>query len=231
MSRKLLFVILMVLVFILVGCATTTTKLPPKPPKYVYKEEALRPMSKNSLWIDRASLFEDNKARRLNDLVTIKIVENISGSGDAETDVSRESGIDVGITDLFGIPLDLNLSNLYGKGHTFSPTVKSSFENSFKGSGKTKRNSKLIGTITAKVIEVMPNGNLILEGRKDIVINNERQILILRGMVRPEDIDSDNTVLSSRLTDTEIYYVGKGIIQASQSPGWLGTILNKIWPF
>ncbi len=216
---------------VLWGCATTTTKLPPEPPRYVYSEEALRPPSMNSLWIDRASLFEDNKARRLNDLLTVKIVENISGSGDADTSLSKSSETETGITELLGIPTDLNLENLYGKGNTFSPSVNSQFDMSFQGSGKTSRKSRLIGTVTAKVVEVMPNGNLRIEGRKEIILNNERQILIISGIVRPEDIESDNTVLSTRLTDTKIYYLGKGVIQEVQSPGWLGRIINRVWPF
>jgi len=211
------------------SCATTPD-LPPPPPKYVQEKE-VEPPSLNSLWHDRASLYEDVKAQRLNDLVTIKVIENISGSGKADTNTARESSMDANVEDIFGAPLDLNLNNFWGKGNTFSPTAKGSMTNDFKGTGETTREGKLIGTITAKVVEVMPNGNLVLESRKEITINKEKQFFVLRGMVRPYDIASDNTVLSSRVADAQVYFVGKGVVQEKQSPGWLVRILDKVWPF
>jgi flagellar L-ring protein precursor FlgH len=104
-------------------------------------------------------------------------------------------------------------------------------KDSFKGAGETTRTGTLVGTITAKVVEVMPNGNLLLESRKDIVINNERQTLILRGMIRPDDVALDNTIVSSKVADAEVYFVGNGIVQEKQSPGWLVRMLDKAWPF
>ncbi len=218
----------LVLVF-LGACATPS--LPPPPPKYVYKEGPPEERAVNSLWSEGSGLYEDLKARRLNDIVTIKVMENITGSGKADTSIKRDSSLEAGVDELFGAPLNLNLRNLYGQGYTFSPSVKGGMKDDFKGSGETTRQGKLVGTITAKVVEVMPNGNLVLEARKEIIINNEKQILILRGMARPDDIGVDNTILSTRLTDTEIYFVGKGVLQDKQRPGWLVRILDKIWPF
>ena len=216
---------------ILISACATMSELPQPPPKYVYQEAKMAPPSTNSLWRDTASLYEDIKARRLNDLVTIRVIENITGSGKADSSAKRKSSLDAGIDNLFGAPLNLNANNFYGGGRTFTPTIKGFMQDDFQGSGETTREGKLIGTITAKVVEVMPNGNLVLESRKEITINNEKQILIFRGMIRPDDIAIDNTVLSSRVTDAEVYFVGKGIIQDKQSPGWLVRVLDKIWPF
>lgn len=215
---------------VLVSCATTP-ELPPHPLKYVYQEERRERPSSNSLFYEGASLYEDNKARRLNDIVTIRVVENITGSGKADTSAGRKSSLNTGIDDLFGLPLNLNTNNLYGHGKTFSPTVKGSMVDDFTGSGKTSREGRLIGTITAKVVEVMPNGNLLLEARKEITINREKQILVLRGMARPDDIGIDNTIVSNRIADAEIYFVGDGVIQDKQGPGWLVRFLDKVWPF
>jgi flagellar L-ring protein precursor FlgH len=222
--------------FFLSACATAP-QLPPHPPKYVYQEVAIPEPSTNSLWRDSAGLFEDIKARRVNDLVTIKVIENIVGSNSADTSTSRDSSADFSMTDFFGMNNDFNLHNLWGlkgfyKGsNVFSPTVKGKGKSDFKGDGNTAREGKLIGTITAKIVELMPNGNLVLESRKDITINREKQVLIFRGMIRPDDIASDNTILSSRVADAEIYLVGDGVVQDKQGPGWLVRILDKAWPF
>ncbi len=225
---------LALLILVPAACASTP-KLPPPPPRYVYetgRTETARPVTgSNSLWRDTASLFEDVKARRVNDLITINVVENISGSGTADTAASRKSSADAAVNSLLGVPLNLNLQNLYGRGNTFSPTVNGSMTNDFKGSGATTRAGSLVGTITAKVVEVMPNGNLAIESRKDLTINNEKQILILRGMVRPEDLAADNSVSSTRIADAEVFFVGDGIVQSKQDQGWLVKILDKVWPF
>jgi flagellar L-ring protein precursor FlgH len=220
---------LSVIALVLSGCATP--QLPPPPPKYVYHEEKVEKSSRNSLWVDSASLYEDIKARRLNDLVTIKVVENIVGSGKADTNTSRDSALDAQVTNFFGTPTILNAQNFWGNGYAFEPKVQGSMKNEFKGEGETNRSGRLVGTITAKVVEVMPNGNLLLESRKDLIINNERQTLVLTGMVRPDDIAPDNSVLSSRIADAEIYFVGKGVLQEKQSPGWFTRVLDTVWPF
>ena len=219
------------LLLFIAACATTTVQLPPSPPKYVYADEKVEHPSINSLWRDTASLYEDVKARRLNDLVTIRVLENITGSGKADTSTNKASSLDVGVDKFFGAPLNLNANNLYGHGNTFSPGVKGSATNDFKGSGETTREGTLVGTITAKVVEVMPNNNLVLEARKELTINNEKQILVLRGMIRPDDILVDNTVLSTRISDAKIYFVGDGVVQDKQRPGWLVRILDNVWPF
>lgn len=210
------------------GCATTPP-LPPHPPKYVYKEEKAPAVSTNSLWTDRASLYEDTKARRLNDIVTINVVENITGSGTADTSTGKDSSLDASVSTFFGAPL--SMLNAFGKGTSLNPNVSGSMKDTFKGTGSTTRAGKLVGTITAKVAEVMPNGNLVLEARKDITINNEKQTLVLRGMIRTTDIAIDNTISSSKVADAEVFYIGDGVVQDKQSPGWLVKILDKAWPF
>ena len=213
------------------GCATTPT-LPPPPPKYIPEKEASGEVrTANSLWRDTGSILEDFRARRVNDLLTINVLESMSGSGGADTATSRNSSLDASVTAFFGMPLDLNKSNLYGKGHTFSPTVSGEMTDDFAGKGTTNRTGTIVGTITARVVEVMPNGTLSIESRKDITINNEKQTMVLRGSVRPEDISVSNTILSTKVADAEIYLVGDGVLQDKQKPGWLVRIIDNIWPF
>jgi flagellar L-ring protein precursor FlgH len=164
-------------------------------------------------------------------------VENISGSGKADTKTSRDSSATVEMTDFLGMNTDFNLHNVFGLkdlykgGNTFSPKVSGSGKSEFTGKGDTTREGKIVGTITAMVVEVLPNGNLVLGSRKEITINNEKQIFVFRGVVRPEDISADNTVPSTKIADARVYYVGDGVIQDKQSPGWLIRILDKVWPF
>jgi flagellar L-ring protein precursor FlgH len=211
--------------------ACLTPKLPPPPQKYVYQEDKGPRSSTNSLWTDRAGLYENVQARRLNDLVTINVAENISGSGTADTATSGKSTLEVGVDSMFGSPLNFGLKNLWGGQTPFVPAAAGHANTAFTGTGNTTRAGQLIGTITAKVVEVMPNGNLVLQSRKEITINNEKQILILRGMVRPEDIAMDNSVSSGKIADAEVYFVGDGIIQDKQRPGWFVRVIDNIWPF
>ena len=223
----------------LTGCASTpSAKLPPPPPKYVYQmEETVTAPVANSLWNDSINLFEDRKARRLNDLVTINIIESLSGSGTADTSTSRDSSGDYQLTNLFGMESDFGIQNLpllnkaFGESAKFDPSVKGSAKSDFKGKGDTNREGELIATITAKVVEVLPNGNLMLEARKELTINEERQILVLQGMVRPDDISMNNMVMSNKIADAQVFYVGDGVIQDKQKPGWLVRGLDKVWPF
>ncbi len=230
-STGSIFYLFVLCIFLFLNACATTPELPERPPKYVYQEEKITRPTANSLWVERASLYEDTRARRLNDLVTIRVVETIAGSGKADTTLGRTSEIDAGVGTIFGIPNDLNFKNLFGRGNTFSPSVKGKSESEFEGSGATNREGRLIGTITAKVVEVMPNGNLVIESRKEITINHEKQILVLRGMIRTEDVAVDNTVLSNKVANAEIFFVGDGIIQEKQSPGWLARFIDRVWPF
>ena len=213
------------------ACATTPT-LPTPPPKYVYSQDkAGESRTANSLWDNGGGLFEDFRARRVNDLLTINVLESISGSGAADTATARNSTLDAKVTDFFGAPLDLGIPNMYGGGKTFSPSVSGSMTDDFKGTGTTNRTGTIVGTITARVVEVLPNGTLSVESRKDITINHEKQVLMLRGAVRPEDISITNTVPSNKVADAEIFLVGDGVLQEKQKPGWLVRILDGVWPF
>lgn len=222
------YVLLFTACCLFAACAASTPQLPAHTPTYIYQKDRVEKGSVNSLWHNNASLYEDVKARRLNDLVTINVSESIVGSGKADSTTTKKSAIAAGVTSFLGVPLDLTAG---AAGHGISPKVAGTTTNDFKGTGLTTRQGKLTGTITAMVVEVMPNGNLVIESRKEITINNEKQILVLHGIIRPYDIATDNTVLSSKVANAEVYFVGDGIIQDKQSPGWLAKIADKVWPF
>ncbi len=209
----------------------------PMPPRYVDVKEPSPASTEGSLWRDNKSLFSDRRARQVNDLVTILITEATSASKKATTNTSGNSSAEYSIDDIFGMKKDFGIHKLpilagqYAPGAVFSPHAKGSNTSSYKGTGDTARQGTLTARITAKVVEVLPNGNMVLESRKELIVNNEKEIIVLRGIVRPDDITPGNTVLSQNVGDAQIYMVGDGVIGDKQSQGWLVRLLDNIWPF
>ncbi|MBI5810077.1 MAG: flagellar basal body L-ring protein FlgH [Deltaproteobacteria bacterium] len=192
------------------------------------------PATAGSIWpgeTSRNSLFQDLRARNVGDIVTVEVLEKTSAVKEASTSTARKSADDIAINKLLGMNLRFGTNNFLGQGNPFSPEVQSTYDAKFDGSGKTKRSGELSATIAARVVEVLPNGNLVLEGKKDTVVNNELQYVVLSGIARPEDISEGNTVSSTLLSDARIEYSGKGVIGDEQSPGWMRRILDNIWPF
>ncbi len=207
------------------GCSPT---LPP-PPAWNALPASARPPeaapAEGSLWRPGSrlgDLYSDLRARHVGDVVTVKIVENAEALKSASTKTSRDSSLSASMSSFFGAPLNIG---------GFKPEASGSLKNDFEGSGTTQRKDTLVATMTAKVVDVMPNGLLRVEGYREVLINNERQYIILRGVIRPEDISSDNMVLSSSIADAQIAYAGQGVVSDKQKPGWVGRLLDHIWPF
>ncbi|MBT8368875.1 MAG: flagellar basal body L-ring protein FlgH, partial [Deltaproteobacteria bacterium] len=183
-------------------------------------------------------LFLDTKARRVSDIVTVKISESSKATNSADTKTGRESGLEAGIDTLFGtedwyreevlpqIPSWLPRPDPFG-----NPSVKGSLSSDFKGSGSTSRSGDLSAFITCRVTEVFPNGNLYIVGSREILVNHETQMIILSGIIRPRDINDDNVILSTFISNAKIAYSGSGIVNDRQRPGWLANVLNSVWPF
>ncbi len=213
------------LVIFLTSCASKTVVIqespPPMPPdigKPKYKP------SPGSLYIGRDNLFSDDKAVEVGDIITIKVVENLSGSGSATSQAGRNTSVNLD----FPAPVLMekkvpNKSPIAG--------MQASSSNQFKGQGKTGRQANLIATITARVVKVYPNGNLFIVGKKILRINNDEQILRISGIVKPSYIQPDNSIYSYQISDMRVEYNGRGFIANQQEPGWLARFLIKIWPF
>lgn len=190
-----------------------------------------------SLWKEgSADFYMDTKARTVNDIVTVRVAEISTASQQVSTKTSRDSSILAGITKFLGSPLSFGLKNFWGKDDTtgddipFKPEINSSAKSSHSGSGKISGSGKLIAEVAAKVIEVMPNGNLIVEGRKEFTIDKEKRFIILSGIVRPVDIEFDNTVSSNKIADARIEYTGSGVISDKQRPGIYHRIFDWLYP-
>lgn len=214
---------------------------PPRMRSYVYSDNPYE----GSLWTpqnSRAHLFMDTKARYVNDIVTVKIIETADASRNATTKVARNGGLKSSILKFFGSPLDFGMENLWGKNTgaskasertetPFKPEIETDSENSFSGTGTTVRKDKLIATVSAKVVEVYPNGNMVIEGRREVTINNEKQYIMLSGIIRQKDISPDNVVISTTIADAKIILAGKGIITDKQNPGWGHRVYDWVTPF
>ena len=213
---------------LMLGCATQKTDV-----KSAGFDEQLRPpaadYSSGSIWqASSSSITDDFKARRKGDIITIVISETASASKEATTDTSRGSSVNAGIPNFMGLEKVGLLKNNIGD---LSKLINASVDSQYQGSGSTSRKENLNATITARVIDVIPNGNLLIEGRRNVKVNNEDQEIVLEGIVRPRDIAANNTVNSVFVADAKISYTGKGIISDRQSPGWLMNIVDKLWPF
>jgi flagellar L-ring protein precursor FlgH len=170
-----------------------------------------------------SGLASDPRARGLNDLVTVRVIESISAAGTADSSLSKKGAGSASVTKMFGLE-----DKLPG---FIDPTALAglSSETSFEGGGTTVRTGELSAVMTARVAEVLPNGDLVLEGAREIDINGDRQIVVLTGVVRPVDITPNNVVLSTQIGQLRIRYFGRGLIKDNLKPGWLIRILNKIF--
>lgn len=227
------YFVLIAAAFLLSGCATT-----PEPRKIDTREipvmDSSTARTSGSLWpgeSSRNALFQDLRAKNIGDIVTVQITEKTSAIKEATTSTSRTSTTDIGVQNFLGMPLNFGMRNFLNQGNPFSPEIQSSYDAGFDGSGTTKRSGELSAVIATRVVEVMANGNLVLEGRKDTIVNNEHQYIVLSGIARPEDINEQNVIPSILLSDARIEYSGKGVIADEQSPGWLRRALDNVWPF
>jgi len=172
-------------------------------------------------------LFSDWRARSVGDILTVKIVEVSQAKELATTDTGRNSEIDAGITGLFGQETKYPARHVINKDHLIAANTK----NNFSGTGETKREGFITTTMSAKVVEVLANGCLAVDGKREISVNNERKEILLQGIVRPSDIASDNSVLSTQIADAKIIMTGIGVVGEKQNPGWFTRIFDLIWPF
>ena len=209
------------------GCVKHVEPYKPKSRPYelpVPMDTAPSPLSTGSLWVENgpASYWSsDLRAARPNDVLTIHIDELHSASGDAETQTSRDTAHSAQIGALLGIV------NAGANEDLINALTKSTFS----GGGKTGRSGRVTATVPAMVRKVLPNGALYVEGHRVVLINKEEQHFYISGVVRPEDIDTSNTVRSSRLADAQIEITGRGVVSEKNSPGWLSRILDYVWPF
>ena len=225
------------LAFSLVSCASGGALL--NPSEEVLTEPIFEDTDKyvpleGSLWPGETSenlLFADTKAKQVGDIVTIQLEEDFQSSNSATTGVSKDSAIDLGITNVLGMPTNFGMTNFMGLGNAFDPSVQAESSRSTNGSGTTTRGGSMTGTLAAVIKEELPNGVFRIEGRRTITVNNEDQMMVLTGLIRRVDIGFDNAISSQKIANANIVYTGEGVISDEQNVGWLMRFFAWVWPF
>ncbi len=175
------------------------------------------------------TLYSDQVARRAGDLITILVKETTSISERTKTENKRENVIDAAISLVPGtnqIPAAVGTASA-GK----LPALKAGSEKNFKGEGKVEAEGEVKAVITGRVIDVLDNGNLLVEGRRLVRVNKDTKTILITGIIRTADIQANNTVFSEKLHNFQVSIEGEGPMTRSNTEGWLGEILDILWPF
>jgi len=177
-------------------------------------------------------LFDDNRANKVGDIVMVLVTETTNGKHKSDTTAQKTNTNTYGITALPKTGIYGALGKVVpGVTDVGSPQVGSSSVSNFVSTGETKQESKVTATVAARVIRMLPGKVMQVEGARQIRVNAETQILVVRGLVRQRDIDSMNTVPSSALADAKIEVYGQGMLTDKQRAGWLSRFFDNVWPF
>lgn len=177
--------------------------------------------SDGSLWregLSASNLYTDARALRENDLVVVKVEEIADAKRSADTDLNRNSHTEAALKALMQATAQ-------------SYSLGGGVDTTFKGNGSTARTERLTATVPCIVKKVLPNGNLFIEGHRVVLVNSEEQHFYLSGVVRPIDIDQENSVKSSVVGEAEVEFTGRGVLSDNQRQGWLSRAFSWLWPF
>lgn len=212
--------------------ACTSHIAPYQPRRRAYADDLGEPATAASpgslLPGDGGGWFEDQIARRVGDVLVIRIDERDAASRNAQTDLSTADDATYGVPSALG--LVAALASRYPNVDA-SKLLSTSSSTKFAGAGSTERNGRVSATLAVKVAKVLRNGDLFVEGTKVVMVGAEEQHIYISGVVRKVDVAPDNTVLSSRIADAEIEYSGRGDISDTQRRGWLSRLISFLWPF
>ncbi|QCQ22692.1 flagellar basal body L-ring protein FlgH [Desulfoglaeba alkanexedens] len=198
-----------------------------EPPPIAAQEDREPAIPSGSLWSRRDdSPFQDIKARKVGDIVTIMVSEQSKASKSASTDTGRKREL-TAEGEFLGLstPTKTILRPL----NPFDFDFK--VDNTFEGDGRTSKSDTMSAYMTATVVQILPNGNMVIRGSRWTKVNDELQEIILEGIIRPMDISRDNTILSQNIAEAKIFFVGKGPVTRHQKPGLLGRLIDLLLPY
>ena len=223
---------------LLVGCVAPAPK--PNDPYYapVLPRTPL-PAAQNNGAIFQSGfgmdLYNDRKAFRVGDIITITLNEKTQASKNANSAMAKDSTANIGLTSLFGGSVsvdnpDIGLNPINGSNLSLGAQYNATRET--EGDSKAGQSNSLTGSITVTVSDVLPNGILAVRGEKWLTLNTGDELVRISGMIRSDDIATDNTVASTRVADARITYSGTGAFADASQPGWLDRFfMSPLWPF
>jgi flagellar L-ring protein precursor FlgH len=221
----------------LVGCSKVfNAQIDFKPPEYVQQMESRDEEHLNTLGSIFGKgdnpFFADRKAMNVNDIVTVLIEEraNSSSSGNKALNRSQESAYAPGAMTYkgsaeVGEKIAKNINSTVGFGFSTNS------ESTFNGGGTATRSENFTTTVSARIVKVLQNGNYFIEGRREILVQDEKQIIQISGVIRPYDIAQNNTINSAYISDAKISYRTEGVIHRNSEQGWGSKLIDAIWPF
>ena len=188
-------------------------------------EQNAPPAPDGSIYHDMQNmeLFNDARAHRIGDILTINLVEAMQASKKSETTTSKTDKVNIGAPQILGQSLRI-------AGQAANSSLNSA--NSFDGAGSSTQSNQLTGQLTVTVAQRLSNGNLLVKGEKWLTINQGQELIRISGIVRAQDIGQDNSVDSTRVADARITYTGRGTLNEANTQGWLAKFFNSKWmPF
>ncbi len=228
MNSKLLCTIVLILVSQISACSNTVelSKALPNDPDFApilpeVEEDAIIPTG--SLFKENYvnNIYSDSKAHRIGDIISVILSESTQANKNAKTELKKENNSTLDpIVGLGGVPLTAN-------GNTLQFGINQNSK--FKGDAKADQGNSLSGDISVHVLRVLPNGNLMIRGEKWITLNNGDEYIRLTGVIRAKDINSNNTILSTKIANARIQYAGTGSFADVNEQGWLTKFFNSSW--
>ena len=238
MQARYLIPVLALIYLFCVACGGSPHKRPalhpPVTPQQEYRQEAAA-NNPGSLFAasEADTLFEDSRARRVGDIVLVKLVENTKAQNKAETSSSKKSSNDYQVTAMFnrGHAGFIPFMPIGPQPSVGLPVLDTDSASGITASGKTKRENYVTTALATRVLRVLPGGLMEIEGAREIRVNEETEYMVVRGMIRSKDVSADNSVLSTQIADASIEYYGKGVLADKQKPGWFTRLMDNVWPF
>ena len=182
----------------------------------------------NSLWRNGSrAFFNDQRAHQVGDILTVKVNINDTAQFQDQTQLQRSSTEDTGISNFIGANTIGNAAKAVLPGSILTANGNSQMN----GTGTINRNDQLLTNVAAVVMQLLPNGNMVIEGKQEVRLNNEVRELIVAGVVRPEDIESDNTIELPKIAEARLAYGGRGTLTNIQTERWGQQVMDIALPF
>ena len=238
MQARYLIPVLALTYLFSVACGGSPTRRPalhpPVTPPQEYRQEAAANNPGSIFAASEAdTLFEDSRARRVGDIVVVKLVENTKAQNKAETSSNKKSANDYQVAAMFnrGHAGFIPFMPIGPQPSVGMPILDTTSTSGINATGKTKRENYVTTSLATRVLRVLPGGLMEIEGAREIRVNEETEYMVVRGMIRSKDVGADNSVLSTQIADASIEYYGKGVLADKQKPGWFSRLMDNVWPF